>query len=329
MKLLLELSMECESLARSEAVSVGRLLGSRSDVLAHEKGVLVLDTDADPLAFANRMALCHSVSEHLCSCQPEDVEAASSSIDIPGPVRVHSTRIGTSHEGVNLDQVNRSVGAIFRQSVGVDIHRPTSELRVVYSEGAHLGRLIGLIDRAGYERRKTRNMPFDHPVSIHPKFARCLVNLTEARSGTRVLDPFCGTGAIVTEAALAGNDAIGSDVSERMIEGARSNMASAGAKGMLHLCDVGSITKLVHRVDGVATDPPYGRSSSTNGEPVSGLLLRAMKSVAQVLDRGSRMAIVVHDSSLIADSGDFELLESHDLWVHRSLTRHFQILRRR
>jgi hypothetical protein len=111
-KLLLELSMECESLARSEALSVGRALGSRSEVVLHEDGILVLDTDADPAAFAERMALCHSVSVHIASCDPEELQSIVSAMDVPGPVRVHSTRIGTSHEEVDLVELNRSVGGV-------------------------------------------------------------------------------------------------------------------------------------------------------------------------------------------------------------------------
>jgi len=327
-KLLLELSMECESLARCEALSVGRTLGSRAEAVVEDKGILVIDTDANANAFVDRMALCHAVSEYICSGGPEDVEAISSSVAVPGPVRVHSTRIGTSHECVDLARVNQSVGAVLEPAVGVDIHNPSSEVRIVFSDKVHFGRFVGSVDRASYERRKTKNMPFNHPISLHPKFARCMVNLTEVRLGQRMLDPFCGTGAIVTEAALVGAEAIGSDVSERMIEGTRANMASVGAEGRLHVCDVGSVSAVVQHADGIATDPPYGRSSSTNGEPVSDLLCRAFGSLSEILDKGSKLAMVVHDPSLADNAEGFKLLGSHELWVHRSLTRHFCVFER-
>ncbi len=325
----MELSMECESLARSEALSVGRALGSRSEVVLHEDGILVLDTDADPAAFAERMALCHSVSVHIASCDPEELQSIVSAMDVPGPVRVHSTRIGTSHEEVDLVELNRSVGGVLGESVGVDIHAPRSEVRIVFSDKAHIGCLVASVDRAAYESRKTKNLPFNHPISLHPKYARCIVNLAEVRPGERLLDPFCGTGAIVTEAALAGAEAIGSDVSERMVEGARANMSSIGVEGRLHVCDIGMIDTMVKHVDGVATDPPYGRSSSTNGEPVEALIRRAFKSISKVLDSGSRLVMVMPDPAFAEFAEDFELLESHELWVHRSLTRHFCIFAKR
>ena len=327
-KLLLELSMECEPLSRSEAISVCKTLGTTARPVLEGPGVLVLETDADPGEFVGRVALCHSVSEYLGSCGPDELESMASGIDVPGPIRVHSTRIGTSHTDVDLDGVNRKIGDILGRGRGVDIHSPRSEVRIVYSEDVHIGRLLGTVDRAAFEARKTRNMPFDHPVSIHPKFARCLVNLTETRSGGRLLDPFCGTGAIVAETALCGFDAIGADVSDRMLEGARSNLSALGLKASLHLTDVGSLRDRVQHIDGIATDPPYGRSSSTNGEAVAELMRRSFAAFSQIMDRGSRVAMAVHDPELVSLAEGFRLMGRHDLWVHRSLTRHFCLLER-
>jgi len=97
----------------------------------------------------------------------------------------------------------------------------------------------------------------------------------------------------------------------------------------LHICDVGSISDVVKHVDGIATDPPYGRSSSTNGELVPDLIRRAFGSLSKIMDAGSRLVMVMHDPALADYAGDFELIESHELWVHRSLTRHFCVFVRR
>ena len=328
MKLLLELSMECESLARSEALSVARALGSRASVVSEEPGVLVLDTDADPVALAGRLALCHCVSEHLVSSEPGDLSSSVSGVDVPGPIRVHSTRIERAHPDVDLEGLNRMMGELMGRRAGVDIHRPQSEVRVVLSNGASVGRLLSRIDRSAYERRKVRYLPFNHPISIHPKFARALVNLTGVRSGGRLLDPFCGTGAVVAEGALCGFESIGTDISEKMIEGARENLSALSVEAKLHRCDVGAIAETVGGVDGIATDPPYGRSASTGGEPLGSLIGRAFRSFADVLDKGSVLALALHEPEIIAKAADFELLESHQLRVHRSLTRNFCVLRR-
>jgi tRNA G10 N-methylase Trm11 len=55
---------------------------------------------------------------------------------------------------------------------------------------------------------------------------------------------------------------------------------------------------------------------------------RAFKSFADVLAKGSLAAIVVPRTSLLENAGQFKKIEEHELWVHRSLTRHFCLLRR-
>lgn len=58
---------------------------------------------------------------------------------------------------------------------------------------------------------------------LPPKLARMMVNLTGATSG-RVLDPFCGTGVLLQEAALLGFDVYGTDLSEKMVRYSTENL---------------------------------------------------------------------------------------------------------
>ena len=326
-RLLFELSMECESLARSEVLSVGRMFGQCEQAEA-TPGVMVAETEADPDAIARRIALCHVVSEYIGSCDAAELESFAEDVDVPGPVRVHATRIGTFQADIDLAEVNRRVGQVLARGVGIDIHDPATELRVVFSDRVHVGRRLAVIDRASFEARKTRNLPFDYPISLHPKFARCLVNLANVKAGDVLLDPFCGTGAIVAEASLVGANALGTDISEKMIAGARRNLASLGLEADLRESDIGDVPEIVAHVDGIATDPPYGRSTSTLGEPVPRLLGRAFQTFAELLDRGGKVAMALHDASLLEDTPGFRLLERHELRVHRSLTRNFFVLER-
>lgn len=326
MKLLIELSMECESLARAEALAAAEALAGKPKVIAHEPGVLVIDTAADPVSLVGRLGLCHFVSEWKFTCSHEELGESAKELDVPGPIRVRSTKVGEMK--VDLAAVTRIVGGIVGKSRGVDLHNPVSDVRVVFSKRVHAGKVLGTVDRASFEKRKNRYMPYFYPASIHPKFARALVNIARVKSGGRLLDPFCGTGAIVTEASLSGLDAVGTDVSEKMIEGAKRNLKHVGAGAVLKVSDVGDIRRTVGRVDGIATDPPYGKSTSTGGETVKALYKRAFEAFEDVLDRDSYLALVVPRISLLDDARQFDLLEKHSLWVHRSLTRYFCLLRR-
>src|SRR4030042_2532039 len=323
-KLLLELSMECESLARAEAMAVASALGGRSKIVTSGPGVLVVEPPADPKALVSRLALCHHVSEFLGECGQKEVESCAGSVDVPGPIRVRSTKIGESC--VALSSVSRRVGAVLGRSRGVDLHNPKSEVRIVFSDRFHIGRLIGSVYRSSFEKRKNRYMPYFYPASLHPKFARALVNITKVRDGERLLDPFCGTGAIIVEASVIGLHAMGTDLSDKMIEGSRRNLAHVGVEAELRGCDGGDIARAVGKVQGIATDPPYGKSTSTNGESIPALYARSFKAFSEALDKGSRADVVVPDKKLLEKADAFELVDSHELWVHRSLTRYFCVL---
>ncbi len=58
---------------------------------------------------------------------------------------------------------------------------------------------------------------------LPPKLARMMVNMSSIEKG-RVLDPFCGTGVILQEAALLGFDIYGTDLSDKMIDYSSSNL---------------------------------------------------------------------------------------------------------
>lgn len=62
---------------------------------------------------------------------------------------------------------------------------------------------------------------------LPPKLALMMVNMAgvslEDRS-PRILDPFCGTGVVLQEAALLGYDVFGTDLAEKMVDYSRVNM---------------------------------------------------------------------------------------------------------
>lgn len=58
---------------------------------------------------------------------------------------------------------------------------------------------------------------------LPPKLARMMVNFTGAATG-RILDPFCGTGVLLQEAALLGFDVYGTDLSEKMVRYSTENL---------------------------------------------------------------------------------------------------------
>ncbi len=86
--------------------------------------------------------------------------------------------------------------------------------------------VIGVQNVEAYARRDQARPARDAKVGmLPPKLAQILINLCgELPTGARILDPFCGTGVVLQEALLMGDDAYGTDISERMVELARRNL---------------------------------------------------------------------------------------------------------
>ena len=60
---------------------------------------------------------------------------------------------------------------------------------------------------------------------LPPKLAMMVINIAGAKPSDTILDPFCGSGTIITEAMLMGyQNIIGSDVSEKAIEDSKKNI---------------------------------------------------------------------------------------------------------
>ena len=59
---------------------------------------------------------------------------------------------------------------------------------------------------------------------LPPKLAMIMLNLAAPSQSARILDPFCGTGVILQEAALQHHSVYGTDLSEKMIRYSRDNL---------------------------------------------------------------------------------------------------------
>lgn len=104
---------------------------------------------------------------------------------------------------------------------------------------------------ASYRRHDAK--PWTTSSSLGGRFARALVNLVP--DATSILDPCCGAGSIVLEAASLGLDAYGVDWKPAMAGMTRENLAHFGCDATVVKTDART-----HRqaADAVVTDLPYG-----------------------------------------------------------------------
>ena len=84
---------------------------------------------------------------------------------------------------------------------------------------------IGAQNITAYTKRDQERPKRDAFVGmLPPKLAQIMINLAAPRPGARILDPFCGTGVVLQEAALMGFKVYGTDLSDKMIDYSRINL---------------------------------------------------------------------------------------------------------
>ncbi len=175
--------------------------------------------------------------------------------------------------------------------------------------------------------RRPRSRPFFHPVAIYPKLARLLVNLCSIKEGEIFVDPCCGTGSLLVEAANMGMDTFGLDISKKMVYGAKKNSILADkSKCDFALADSHSMP--VRYADGIATDIPYGRAGPSFDKSLD-ISRSILEQAPSLLPSGGRAVIMSNLNQLPAASHDMQLLRRYSLYVHRSLTRVISIFERR
>jgi len=320
---LIELSGEHPTLPSAEAIACFEALKSRATDIEVDGALMTFAAEAKSELVAERLAMSHFVNEEIAVGTFEDILAASERLDLAGarfmvraPARGGSVR----------KSVEEKIGKALARTGKVDLRQPEVTFRVNEGKKWHLSKVLSKVNRTEFERRRPVNRPFKKPVMLHPRLARALVNLSRVSYGGRLLDPFCGTGGILLEASLVGAEVIGSDIDSEMVAGSRKTLSHFKRTGRLILADVGKLPSLVEKVDAIATDPPYGRASSTKSEPIESLYPRAFEAFGRLLKPGAHVAICLPEERHATMAGpDLRLEETYPVRVHGSLTRHFTV----
>lgn len=128
------------------------------------------------------------------------------------------------------------------------------------------------------------------PASLTPTVAHALVFMADPHHGETVLDPMCGAGTILREAAEAvrGLRLFGGDKEQEAVDAARRN---AGKQAGLAQWDATRLPLRPASVDAVICNPPYGRQH----EALTGLgklYRQATRELARVLKPGGRCILL-------------------------------------
>jgi tRNA (guanine10-N2)-dimethyltransferase len=198
---------------------------------------------------------------------------------------------------------------------------------IITNEKFIFGVKLAEIQPKQFVERRPKKKPFFHPSAMPPKLARCMVNLAKPKTGETVFDPFCGTGSMLIEAALMGCRVLGLDAQRHMARGSLKNLAYFNIKpeGVI----VADARKPpIKRVDCVVTDPPYGKSASTLKRTTKQLVEEVLTASSDILKKNRRICIASPKTLSIGNIGEslgYKHIESHFVYVHRSLTREIAV----
>lgn len=332
MKLLFELSKEHKTLPRAEVRAVLEAEHVRYDVVHSNEDTLVVDIRADETIIqrlAQRLSMTFVIDEFFFSCPARINDIVSTAKKHPlteeGSIAIRCNNRSSSISSQHL--IDR-LGDIYTKNRSVNLTCPAIELRVVLTENeAFVGIKKASLDVSQFQTRRGHLRPFLSPVTLHPKLARALVNLSAIKSTETLLDPFCGTGGILLEAGFLGVQVIGSDIEKKMIEGCQKNLDFYHIKNYkLYCADIGEISAYVSTVDAVVTDFPYARATTTKGEQLPKLYNRAFETIAETLKK-NRRAVVGLSSEDIRTIGEnyLSVIDTYAIKAHRSLTRYFVV----
>lgn len=100
------------------------------------------------------------------------------------------------------------------------------ELLVITSGGtAYIAQTLSVQDVDNYSKRDFERPKRDAFVGmLPPKLAQIMINLAKPQAAATILDPFCGTGVVLMEAALQGYAIAGSDLSQKMVDFTNENL---------------------------------------------------------------------------------------------------------
>jgi tRNA (guanine10-N2)-dimethyltransferase len=238
---------------------------------------------------------------------------------------------------LSLDQCGE-VGAKIKSKTAqrVSLENPDYVFQV---ESTPEGFVLGL-SSSGYKKflwrtRRPRARKFFLPSAIYPKLARALVNLCRVKEGEFFVDPFCGTGSLLIESSLMGMKSIGVEITRWVSRGARLNLEGFSLPFESIIRGNSSFSLPFLEIDGIATDVPYGRASSTKGLTTKAILedfLRCVTTCMHSTATRKKFCVVMHPSTInlreiIQNQGNsFQLQEQHLLYVHRNLTRAISLL---
>ena len=195
-----------------------------------------------------------------------------------------------------------SKGKYYSKEVGLRIVGNPSFINptIVYGITFYQGQwCFGVLQTNDVLWNKHLNKPFSYSSSLGIHIAKVLLNVvSQGDRSKKLIDPCCGVGTVLLEAANIGYDIVGREIKSKVSQNARENLAHYGYTTQVTTGDIKDISE---SYDGVIIDLPYGNFSHTTSEDIDMIILNAKR---------------IGERCIIVASGDIrERLMGHGLQI--------------
>jgi len=307
MKLIFVLSKHNLELSKAEVLSI--FPGKHKLI----DNLLFLDTRK---TYAGRLAYTKAIYQYLFTCNKKTLERVIRKFDW-NKYYEHSFAIRSFGKDHIKDTEIADLVWDYLDKPLVNLVSPKTQFHFFFTKDKiYCGVLLNPMDES-FEDRKAHLRPMLHPTSLHPRLARCLVNLTGAIQPATILDPFCGTGGILIEAGLMDFKVIGYDIDDLMIKRADKNLKHFKVKYDLRKKDA---TKIKIRYNYIVTDLPYARS--TRKVDLEKLYSDFLKNLKKIL---KKRAVICFPSFInhkkFIKSAKLKLVVEYSYYLHKSLSK--------
>jgi len=178
-----------------------------------------------------------------------------------------------------------------------------------YHGGIGLGPTVWIPDSVSMRDRGTQKPTPHSDISMSPRLARVLLNLSGLTMGQTILDPFCGSGTILAEAFMRSMRCLGLDAKTNRVKDARENLGwlVGSVKDWGYDIRVGDARELPgmlrgSKVDAIVSEPlllptinarPRTRTAADLIGQAGEVYGDALASMAHVIRPGGRIVVVV------------------------------------
>ncbi len=325
-KYLFELGGENTELGKYEALELLKTEDYSPEIVLDSENIVVIEvSDKIKARVVQRLAMTKRLSRIIFYEKEEEIDAVVKKID--------EIDIGNFSFAIRSINKKKNSETILAKKLGekvplrnkINLTKPDIKI-LYYSDKVSIVSIWNKKKETYYKKcleHHIKHRPFFSPISIHPRIARSMVNLSNCSLKHKIIDPFCGTGGILIEIADMKIKGIGIDILDKMAEYSTGNLKHYNLTAEIIKGDIQKLEDC--EIDAIVTDPPYGISTTTQGEGVDELMLRSLSLFSEKLKSGQRLVMAVSKPELV-QSKNFRMLYQFEWYIHKSLTRNIMVM---